>query len=96
MVWKTSTRICFATAYIGEKHKIAKYKNKRIGTAGISKSGSGKQLLYAKHLRNYPTSQGDKQIQQTNMSENIPLPNKYALTGFTKNLFKDADHLQAT
>ena len=44
---------------------------------------------------NCPTSQDDKLIQLTNISENIPLSDKYALTRSTKNLFKDAAHSQA-
>ena len=46
VVWKDSTRVCFKTAFTGEKIKKPNKKKSGHGTAGISESGSG-QLLYA-------------------------------------------------
>ena len=39
---------------------------------------------------------GRYKIQLINFGANIPLPNKFALTRFTKNLFKNPTHQQAS
>ena len=88
-------RVGFILAYTEEKKSNNKIKNKRTWNCRYFQKWVWVTITACLTLTTLSNNSGGY-LDTANISENIPLPNKYALTRSTKNLFKTAVYQQAT